>query len=285
MICISIQKTPFEETLALLESPAVEMAELRLDLSDYTVREVERLCSLPVPVIATCRYAVAGAEKTEEQLSAAICAGAAFTDIELEMPKALSVRLCEQARGHGCRVIRSWHDFKGTPGIETLEAKVRECLAGGADIVKVVTTALSQEDSAKVLSLYSDEVSAGLEGRLVAFAMGEAGRQSRVASLGLGAPFTYACMDGRPTAPGQPEARDIYMQIYGRVSPLRLIDGKIEIPQSKSAVQRRIIAAALAGEDYEIDENDLNDDVRAAMSVSSLIKNRMIEKKNGVEKQ
>lgn len=285
MICISIQKTPFEETLALLESPAVEMAELRLDLSDYTVREVERLCSLPVPVIATCRYVVAGSEKTEEQLSAAICAGAAFTDIELEMPKALSVRLCEQARGHGCRVIRSWHDFKGTPGIETLEAKVRECLAGDADIVKVVTMALSPEDSAKVLSLYSDEVSAGLEGRLVAFAMGEAGRQSRVASLGLGAPFTYACTDGRPTAPGQPEARDIYMQIYGRVSPLRLIDGKIEIPQSKSAVQRRIIAAALAGEDYEIDENDLNDDVRAAMSVSSLIKNRMIEKKNGVEKQ
>ena len=285
MICISIQKTTFEETLALLESPAVEMAELRLDLSDYTVREVERLCSLPVPVIATCRYAVAGAERTEEQLSAAICAGAAFTDIELEMPKALSVRLCEQARGHGCRVIRSWHDFKGTPGIETLEAKVRECLAGGGDIVKVVTMALSPEDSAKVLSLYSDEVSAGLEGRLVAFAMGEAGRQSRIASLGLGAPFTYACMDGRPTAPGQPEARNIYMQIYGTVSPLRLIDGKVEIPQSKSTVQRRIIAAALAGEDYEIDENDLNDDVRAAMSVSSLIKNRMIEKKNGVEKQ
>ena len=135
------------------------------------------------------------------------------------------------------------------------------------------------------MSLYSDEVSAGLEGRLVAFAMGEAGRQSRVASLGLGAPFTYACMDGRPTAPGQPEARDIYMQIYGMVSPLRLIYGKVEIPQSKSTMQRRIIAAALAGEDYEIDENDLNDDVRAAISVSSLIKNRMIEKKNGVEKQ
>ena len=85
MICVSIQKTGFEETVRILSSPVTEMAELRLDLSDYGTEEVTRLCSMPVPVIATCRCGISGEAKADRQLSAAIQAGAAFVDIELGM--------------------------------------------------------------------------------------------------------------------------------------------------------------------------------------------------------
>ena len=58
MICTSIQGKTLEEILAVLESGAVEMAEIRLDLCDLDEEEVETLFSgSDVPLIATCRLA------------------------------------------------------------------------------------------------------------------------------------------------------------------------------------------------------------------------------------
>ena len=174
MICVSLQKMPFTEAVALLESPMTEMAEIRLDLSAYSNREVSELCSLPVPVIATCRVDMAGEGKAAEQLEVAIDSGAAFVDMELEMPPALSENLLEKAGKAGCRVIRSYHCFETTPDYDSLKNKIRECLAKGADIVKIAVMASCKEDSERVLSLYKDAdlAAAGLKGRLVAFAMG-----------------------------------------------------------------------------------------------------------------
>lgn len=279
MICVSLQKMPFTEAVALLKSPMTEMAEIRLDLSDYGAREVSELCSLPVPVIATCRVDMAGEAKAAEQLEVAIDSGAAFVDMELEMPPALSENLLEKAGKAGCRVIRSYHCFGTTPDYYSLKNKVRECLAKGADIVKIAVMASCKEDSERVLSLYKDAdlAAAGLEGRLVAFAMGEAGKESRIESLRLGAPFCYASVNGAPTAPGQPDVRTVCKELYGDALPcagkggLRLMDGGITIPQSKSTLQRRIIASALAGECYEVAPDDICEDVRAALAIAPVI--------------
>lgn len=284
MICVSIRDTDFEGTIKSLETPEADMAELRLDLSQYTLEEIRCLCSMPFPIIATCRCAEAGEGKTEKQLSAAIEAGAYLVDLELEMPRSLSGRLLRLARQAGCGIIISYHCFERTPDIVSLRTIVRDCLSRGADIVKVATAALFPEDPQRVLSLYSDPVASSLKGRLVAFAMGEAGRQSRLDSLRLGAPFTYACADGRPTAPGQPSVSELRMALYGSGPLPCRYDGKVDIPQSKSTLQRRIVASALAGEACPIDEKDVCDDIEAARRAASLIIDEKMKATNGFEK-
>ena len=49
------------------------------------------------------------------------------------------------------------------------------------------------------------------------------------------------------------------------------MDGGITIPQSKSTLQRRIIASALAGECYEVAPDDICEDVRAALAIAPVI--------------
>lgn len=100
-------------------------------------------------------------------------------------------------RRAGARVLVSWHDFASTPPAGALRLRLA-AMSRHSGHAKIVTTARSAADPARVLSLYA---SAGST-RLVAFCMGEAGRASRVLCLALGSPFTYASL-GAPVAPGQ----------------------------------------------------------------------------------
>ena len=106
-------------------------------------------------------------------------------------------------------------------------------------------------------------------------------------SLAAGAPFIYASTGGCPTAPGQPDVSEACHEIYGNDLPLRLMDGTIRIPRSKSTLQREIMASALAGECYKVDSEDLCDDVEAALGAASIIIGKMKEDidENNVEKQ
>ena len=64
--------------------------------------------------------------------------------------------------------------------------------------IKIVTTAKSTNDSTRVLQLYSKKGKTNL----IAFAMGDPGKTSRILSLYLGSPYTYVSL-GKPIAPGQ----------------------------------------------------------------------------------
>jgi 3-dehydroquinate dehydratase-1 len=64
--------------------------------------------------------------------------------------------------------------------------------------IKIVTSAKTINDSSKVLSLYNNSPKVNL----IAFAMGDYGRMSRIICLYLGSPFTYVSL-GKPVAPGQ----------------------------------------------------------------------------------
>jgi len=66
----------------------------------------------------------------------------------------------------------------------------------------VVTLARRPEDNLRILSLIPYSRQRGQE--IIAFAMGEQGKSSRIMSLVLGAHLTYAtAARGRETAPGQ----------------------------------------------------------------------------------
>jgi 3-dehydroquinate dehydratase type I len=203
MICTSITTTDFTACQHLLLRS--EMAELRLDLMQLQPAQVQALLRYArIPIVATCREGRYGESERLQLLQLAVEGGAAYVDIELEADERYRQALLSLARRHGCRCIISFHDFAQTPATPTLHDIIAACRSQGADLVKLITTARTASDCARLLSLYADEKN------LIAFAMGELGKLTRLACLYLGAPFTYAASSaGSEAAPGQIEAEKI----------------------------------------------------------------------------
>ena len=262
MICTTIINKDFEGVLKALES--CEMAEIRLDSCDLSMKEIDDIFSSDVPLVATCRVAdvmandpalqnpalsnpsrrIKAMQIAEKRLVRAIEAGARYVDVEMEVEKQMSKRIRNAAHESGTVFIRSYHDFEGTDSLEGLKAMVEKCQYHGADIVKLVTTARAQDDVDRVMALYNEPGCA--DGNLIAFCMGEAGKQSRLDCLKYGSPYTYAALTAEEAAaPGQWPTAEMMKAVYGdslmkpQLTPLTM-------PCSKSFAQRAIIAAALA---------------------------------------
>ena len=281
MICTTIQNRNYEQVLEALER--CEMAEVRLDRCELSAREIENIFSSDVPLVATCRIKdvaetdpsladcpeqsrlIRAMQIAEKRLLKAIEAGARYVDVELEAQKQMSKRIRQAAHENGTVFIRSYHDFEGTDSLEALKAVVEKCVYHGADMVKIVTMAHSQEDVDKVLKLYdwcreeqesgNERIGALADGGLIAFCMGEAGKTSRLECLRKGSPYTYAAVSQEEAAaPGQWAAEDITKAVYGDFDFIgtssqendTLSQAPLEMPVSKSFAQRAIIAAALA---------------------------------------
>ena len=270
MICTTIQNKTAEQILEALEQ--CEMAEIRLDSCVLSARETEEVFTSDVPLVATCRIAevmknepslqdlpeaareVRAMMLAEKRLVRAIEAGARYVDVEIEAPKQMSKRVRSAAHENGTIFIRSYHDFEGTGSLESLKNVVEKCTYHGADLVKVVTTAHTEEDVQTVMSLYGH---CAANGGLIAFCMGEAGRQSRLDCLKYGAPYTYSALTAEESAaPGQWPVADMRQAVYGDF-PFIGAGGvsekghaqalePVKMPVSKSFAQRAIIAAALA---------------------------------------
>ena len=262
MICLSIQHRNLGEILGILGRADVEMAEIRLDRCPLSIEEIEELFSgSDTPLVATCRISEvfeslrkenAGLDDrqlqlnayttVQERLAAAIKAGAQYADLEIEAPPSVSRRIRRVASECGTLLIRSFHDFSGTPSAEGLKAIVEKCVSFGADVVKIVTTATCEADVARVMSLYGECA----PGSLIAFCMGEAGRKSRLDCLREGAPYTYCSLgEGEETASGQWTLTEMNEALYGSFSRETGRE-PLAMPSSKSFAQRAIIAAAIA---------------------------------------
>lgn len=244
MICTSIQDKTYDQILDILQDPQVEMAEIRLDSCKLSDDEIEELFGqTDTPLVATCRIAKVGEAEAERRLGIAIGAGARFADLELEASVGLSKRFRTMCEEGGVEIIRSFHDFEGTPDLEYLKMVTARCYRYGADIAKVVTTCKSKADADRVLALYKE-----IDTPLIAFGMGEAGKRTRLECLKLGAPFSYACISPEEaTAPGQMTTAEMYGKVYaGLPAPGGFYRNSLRVPASKSYAQRAIIAAALA---------------------------------------
>ena len=260
MICTTIQNKTAEQILEALEH--CEMAEIRLDRCELSARDTENVFTSDVPLVATCRIAevaqnepslqgltdsareIKAMQIAEKRLVRAIEAGARYVDVEIEAQKQMSKRVRSAAHENGTIFIRSYHDFEGTDSYEALKALVEKCRYHGADIVKLVTTAHSSEDVERVMALYEWAHAENID--LIAFCMGEAGRQSRLDCLKYGAPYTYAALSAdEAAAPGQWPTDEMRKASYG---DFKFIDTPepLVMPVSKSFAQRAIIAAALA---------------------------------------
>ena len=242
MICVSIQGKDLNGIRNALKE-GLEMAEIRLDRCPLSLDDIETLfCESDIPLVATCRIAESSSEaESEVKLSAAIRAGARYVDLEIEAPEALAERIGLCAEEYGATYIRSFHDFEGTPAEKELQAVTERCLNEG-DIAKIVTTARSAADCYRVMTLYDKAE----PGSLLAFCMGDAGKQTRLECLAKGAPYTYCALtEEEAVAPGQWAWSDMARVLYG--GHRFPTDSKpTVIPCSKSYAQRAILAAALA---------------------------------------
>ena len=277
MICTTIQNRTLEEIIGLLEGsePRIQMAEIRLDRCPLDIKEIESLfSSSDTPLVATCRVVDDGNgtwEEAEEKLTAAVEAGAAFLDLEIEAPKEVGKRLRRACTEYGTTMIRSSHFFAGTPSDDVLRNTVEKCRKFGGEIVKIAAMAKSGEDVARVLGLYSQEQTSQRQAELIAFSMGETGRASRLECLRLGSPFTYAALnDNEAAAPGQWTYTEMLTAVYGHKEPLHC-DVALNMPASKSFAQRAIIAAALADGESRLEGYSPCGDNEAAIEVAKAL--------------
>lgn len=207
MICVAIQENKVEACISAIEQ--CEMAEIRIDLCGFDRTQTTTVFqSSRKPLVATCRPDNHSDELRMSLLKAAIDAGAAYVDVEIESTAAFKAEMAEYAKKHNCKYIISYHNYEYTPGISALHEIVKQCFADGADIAKIATMACSTQDSARLLSLYDSTK------QLVILGMGEAGKITRIAAPLLGAAFTFAALtDASATAPGQlslPKMQEIY---------------------------------------------------------------------------
>ncbi len=238
------------------------VAEIRLDLCGLCGDEVHELFSgSKLPLIATCM------KRSSHLCETAVLAGAAYVDVNVFSYINLKKEEQTLLRSRGTKLILSFHDYQMTPTTNALAKVYREAVAAGADIVKIVTTADTTEDALRVLDLYRLQRE-GRMGRkrvpLIAFAMGNAGRFSRLEAHRQGAPFTYCAL--RPkyiVAPGM-----FTMEEAETFRDQSLVSGTVDMPASKSVAQRAIIAAMLAKGESEFHNCTRCRDIDSAIGVA-----------------
>ncbi len=197
MLCVSLAgRSAAAVARALRGRP---FAEIRLDaIEDLTEAGIRTIFSGPGRRIATFRPGRVPEAERLRLLCAAVRAGAAYVDVEIEKLGEESRKLIREAKRRRCRVIISYHDTEGTPSRAILERLRNKAFAAGADIAKIACRSRGRRDNARLLGLLDDPRPT------IVIGMGSKGAITRVAAPGLGAPFTYAApAPGRQTAPGQ----------------------------------------------------------------------------------
>jgi len=205
-ICASIINSDIEAIKAV--EPLVELFEMRIDLIGEGWQDIAR--QLEKPWIACNRIEEEGGSwqeseaRRKEELLKAIQLGASIVDIELAMPNLEKVVPLVKKQA---KCLLSFHNIKQTPPLENLKKIVKQQLAAGADICKVVTCAQNAEDNLAILKLIPEFPGVNI----IAFAMGPIGLPSRILSPLVGGYITYAAIEkGAQSAPGQMTVNELH---------------------------------------------------------------------------
>jgi len=183
-----------------------DVIELRLD----GLRELEGWQGLlrdDVPMIVTNRaereggHFKGGERERIGPLVEAIELGAACVDIELSTPRQELEEVLRAAREGETSVLLSYHNFDGVPARGDLFERAKRMERVGCDIAKLACFAKRPEEAIEMLNFLVRARDA-LGVPVIAFAMGEAGKFTRILAPLLGSPLMYAEV-GKATAPGQ----------------------------------------------------------------------------------
>lgn len=208
-ICVSIRPKTIAEALTLIEkveNQEADLIEVRLDnLENHNMRLRDISESSQLPKIATNRASGSngrfiGTESERQQLLLnAARNNFQYIDLELSIPNLRE--LIAELQSVAAKPIVSFHDYKETPSMLSLAKILGREMATGAEICKIVTTAVSVQDNITILTFLKESCR---QTNLVCFSMGALGKPSRILSPIFGAPFTMASLEKEmETAPGQ----------------------------------------------------------------------------------
>lgn len=199
MICVSIGEKTIKSCLNALKD--VGFAEIRLDkIEDLTMEGLKEIINMNKRLLITFRPGNIDESLRIQYLSKAIELGVNYLDIEIESEEKTIKSLNDKAEKFNTKLIVSYHNYKETPPIDDLLNIVKKAKKLGASLVKIATYVNEKEDNFKLIRLLEKE-----QGTII-IGMGNIGKISRIMSVILGSPFTFASMsDKKNTADGQIE--------------------------------------------------------------------------------
>ncbi len=208
-ICASIigeKVTSMKKDLETALEFGADILELRIDRLKSS-KNWKRMIKQEVPTIVTNRTRREGGyfEGKEgeriESLIDAIEEGADFVDIEFSTPEKLRERVLGKAEENKVSTVMSFHDFDRVPPKAEMMRKVGKMERAGCDLAKIIGFADDADGAIRMLD-FLIQASGEIEVPIIAFAMGEEGKITRLAAPLLGSPITYASIE-KKAAPGQ----------------------------------------------------------------------------------
>ena len=238
-ICYSLKSvTPFY-CQYLAETRPDSAIEVHLDTCNFTEDEIKEIFSTPRESIMIATGKMEGdwdRDAAVRELSAAILAGADCVELRLDMPRDIREWLTTLAFNKECLVMHSYYNAHETPSREALERTADTAFTYGADVVKIVTAARSDDDYARVLSLYDKYKPS----TLMAFTAGDKAVKSLLRAQDKGAPFFYIS----PRHRGETFTGELCYSDLSKPGQV-LLRGDVRMPGSSSMAQRSILMAAL----------------------------------------
>lgn len=205
MICAPIIEKELDSMIEIANSTNADSVELRLDyLTEFT--GIDELSEIQKPIIATCMPKFeggnfAGTEEERIEILRQTIDFSTHLTLELKTDSKLRDPLIREAKKKGVKVILSCHDFNSTPSKEEILSILEQEEKAGADIAKVAFMPKNQTDVLNTLAAVTENPT---KIPVIAIAMGELGKVSRILGPALGSYLTYAStVKGRESAPGQ----------------------------------------------------------------------------------
>ncbi|MEE3419817.1 MAG: type I 3-dehydroquinate dehydratase [Lachnospiraceae bacterium] len=211
-IALPIQSTA-EDVLARIPGANADFLEFRADAfyegnSEGVLAALHKLRErTDLPILFTFRTAAEGGPKAigdiayKELLAAAVdTKDPDFVDIEL-MRRTFDEALAYAHAKH-VPVVASFHDFDGTPAESRMVRLMEEMESRGADVAKIAVMPGKLADVRDALTVQAKE-KVDLDIPSLVISMGQMGVRSRLDAGIFGAAFTFGCMPGYASAPGQ----------------------------------------------------------------------------------
>ncbi len=220
LIALPINDINFEKTIQKAKEKPVDLIEMRIDQfqnlePEYILEKLQYAKKEGFPLIITIRSELEGGIDIPDEKRLflfELCADYGdILDIELTS-KSIRKKVVEIAKKKGILSLVSYHDFEKTPSEEEIQKIIDEAKSLGCDIVKYAFNAKTKEDIARIMCKTNEN----REKNIVAIAMGDLGKITRVAGFIFGSLITYTYI-GQSFAPGQIEIDKLVeeMKFYG----------------------------------------------------------------------
>jgi len=198
MICLSLGNYSVKDLKDIVGK--YDFAEIRLDLIEsIDISQIKDLIDINGNLIITYRGRQGiNNDIREKYYSAAIDFGVRYIDLDIENDEDILKNIDDKLDNGKTKLILSYHNYNKTPNFKNIMKIVNDCKNRGANLVKIATKINKKEDNFVLLKILENEPDTLIVG------MGILGKISRIISVFLGAPFTYASLsETNKTADGQ----------------------------------------------------------------------------------